>query len=94
VTRAVSSAREGRGPAPVVHAPDASLARAAGRQRPLTELGELVGVIYRSDRRTPGRARTYIHFMQDRPRLASDATGRQLYVVGGSYRVTARGIEG
>jgi hypothetical protein len=26
--------------------------------------------------------------------LASDASGKQLYIVGGNYRVTSRGIEG
>jgi hypothetical protein len=94
VTRATSSARQGREPVAVTHALISGRMRAAGRTPPLTDLGELVGVIYRSDRRTPGRARTYIHFMRDRPRLARDASGRQLYVLGGSYRVTARGIEG
>jgi hypothetical protein len=57
-------------------------------------VGRLVGVIYRSDRRTPGRARTYLHVMRDPPRLVCDTSGTQLYVVGGSYRVTQRGIEG
>ncbi len=38
--------------------------------------------------------RTYIHFMDDPPRLLCDADGRQLYVLGGSYRITQRGIEG
>lgn len=60
----------------------------------VVELGELVGVVYRSDKWQPGRPRTYIHFMADRPRLVSDVAGRQLYIVGGSYRVTRRGIEG
>jgi hypothetical protein len=32
--------------------------------------------------------------MEDRPRLVSNVAGTQLYVVGGSYRVTRRGIEG
>jgi hypothetical protein len=60
----------------------------------VVELGELVGVVYRSDKWQPGRPRTYIHFMEDRPRLVSDVDGTQLYVVGGSYRITRRGIEG
>jgi hypothetical protein len=58
------------------------------------ELGELVGVIYRSDKGQPGSPRNYIHFMEHPPRLASNAEGTQLYIVGGSYRVTSRGIEG
>jgi len=60
----------------------------------VAELGRLVGVIYRSDRATPGQPRTYLHFMRDPPRLVSDAAGKQLYVVGGTYKVTSRGIEG
>jgi hypothetical protein len=58
------------------------------------ELGDLVGLIYRSDKGQPGRPRAYIHFMQDPPRLVSNPEGTQLYIVGGSYRVTRRGIEG
>jgi hypothetical protein len=58
------------------------------------ELGELVGVIYRSDRGQRGSPRNYIHFMENPPRLASNAEGTQLYIVGGNYRVTERGIEG
>jgi hypothetical protein len=58
------------------------------------ELGELAGIIYRSDKWQPGQPRTYIHFMEDPPRLVSNVDGSQLYIVGGSYRVTGRGIEG
>jgi len=60
----------------------------------VVELGELVGLIYRSDKRQPGQALTYIHRMEDPPRLVSNIEGTQLYVVGGSYRVTPQGIEG
>ena len=60
----------------------------------VVNLGDLVGLIYRSDKRQAGKPRTYIHFMDDPPRLVSDVAGTQLYVVGGSYRVSARGIEG
>lgn len=60
----------------------------------VVELGQLVGLIYRSDKWQAGRLRTYIHLMEDPPRLASNVAGTQLYLVGGSYRVTARGIEG
>lgn len=62
--------------------------------RVLVHLGELRGLIYRSDKWQRGRPRTYVHFMEDPPILASDPRGRQLYVLGGSYRVTERGIEG
>ena len=60
----------------------------------VVHLGDLVGVIYRSDKGRPREPRTYIHFLEDPPRLVSDPLGTQLYVVGGSYRVTARGLEG
>jgi len=60
----------------------------------VVELGELAGVIYRSDKGQPGQLMTYVHFMQDPPRLVSNVEGTQLYIVGGSYRVTSRGIEG
>jgi len=60
----------------------------------MVDLGELRAVVYRSDRGSPGRPRTYVHFLESSPRLACDAAGRQLYVLGGNYRVTRRGIEG
>jgi len=60
----------------------------------VVELGELVGLIYRSDKGQPGRPQTYIHFMEEPPRLVSNVEGRQLYIVGGSYRLTPQGIEG
>jgi hypothetical protein len=62
--------------------------------RVLVGLGELCGVIYRSDRGQCGRPRKFVHFFDQPPRLACDASGRQLYVLGGSYQVTRRGIEG
>jgi hypothetical protein len=60
----------------------------------VVELGELVGLIYRSDKGQPGRPQIYIHRMEDPPRLVSNIEGTQLYIVGGSYHVTPRGIEG
>jgi hypothetical protein len=60
----------------------------------VVDLGELAGLIYRSDKNRPGHSQTYIHFMEDPPRLVSNVEGRQLYIVGGSYRVTRHGIEG
>lgn len=59
----------------------------------VVEIGRLAGLVYRSSKWV-GRPRTYIHFMDDPPRLVSDVTGRRLFIVGGSYRVTPRGIEG
>ena len=60
----------------------------------VVELGELVGLMYRSDKGQPGQPRTYIHRMENPPRLVSNVEGTQLYVVGGSYQVTPQGIEG
>jgi len=60
----------------------------------VVELGELVGLMYRSDKGQPGQPRTYIHRMEHPPRLVSNIEGTQLYIVGGSYQVTPRGIEG
>ena len=59
----------------------------------VVKLGELMGVIYRSDKGQPGRQRSYVHFMQEPPVLVSNVQGTQLYIVGGRYHVTARGIE-
>jgi hypothetical protein len=60
----------------------------------LVELGTLRAVIYRSDRGRQGRVRTYIHFMESPTTLACDPSGRQIYILGGRYRVTPRGIVG
>jgi hypothetical protein len=59
----------------------------------LVELGDLIGLIYRSSKGHPGAARPYIHLMEDPPGLMSNAEGTQLYIVGGTYHVTERGIE-
>ena len=60
----------------------------------LVDLGELRGLVYRSDKWNRGQPRSYIHFLECPARLACDVRGRQLYIVGGRYRVTPRGIEG
>lgn len=60
----------------------------------VVSLGELVGVMYRSDKWQRGRPRVYVHRMETPPQLVSNVAGTQLYIVGGDYRVTARGIEG
>ena len=62
--------------------------------RVLVQLGYLRGLIYSSDKGGHGRLKTYIHFMETPPRLVCDPQGTQLYIVGGRYRVTPRGIEG
>jgi hypothetical protein len=60
----------------------------------LVQVGQLRALIYSSDKGRQGRNRTFIHFMETPPLLACDPQGRQLYIVGGRYRVTRRGIEG
>ena len=60
----------------------------------VVEIGKLVGLIYRSEKWQEGQPRNFIHVMEDPPRLACNAAGTQLYVIGGHYRVTERGIEG
>jgi hypothetical protein len=60
----------------------------------LTALGELRGIIYRSDRGQCGHPRTFIHFFESPPLLTCDPTGQRLHIVGGRYRVTRHGIEG
>lgn len=59
----------------------------------LVHVGELRGLIYRSDRGQRGCPRQFVHFLKSPAQLACDPTGRQLYIVGGNYRVTPRGIE-
>jgi hypothetical protein len=59
----------------------------------VVELGELAGLIYRTDKTGCGRPQTYIHLMRHPPLLVSDARGRRLFIVGGSYHVTGHGIE-
>lgn len=60
----------------------------------VVQLGELVGLIYRSDKGQPGEPCAYIHLMEEPPLLTSNVEGTQLYLIGGHYRVTPRGIEG
>jgi len=60
----------------------------------LMKLGHLRGVIYSSDKGQPGCPQTYVHFMERPPLLACDPQGTQLYIIGGGYRVTSKGIEG
>ncbi len=60
----------------------------------LVEVGRLKAVIYSSDRGQRGVPRTYIHFMSMPPTLACDVAGKQLYIIGGRYRIGRRGIEG
>lgn len=62
----------------------------------LVDLGELTALVYRAARRAgaPGQARSYVHRFDSPPRLLADAAGRRLFIAGGRFRVTRRGIEG
>jgi hypothetical protein len=63
--------------------------------KPVTgwEMGPVVGIAYQAKR--DGQTKEYFHeFRKDaRPRLVSQDDGRQLYIDGGRYKVTDRGIE-
>lgn len=59
----------------------------------LVNIGTFEEVTYRSDK-FDGQMRSYTHkFKNERPRLCAGADGR-LYIVGGDYVITERGIEG
>lgn len=60
----------------------------------LVHVGELRGLIYRSDRGQRSCPRTFVHFLENPAQLACDPAGRQLYILGGNYRVTPSGLEG
>ena len=56
-------------------------------------LGKLYAVIYDTIKGGDRKPTLYIHpFDSPKPYLVSDAEGRQLYIVGGRYRVEPRGI--
>jgi len=57
-------------------------------------LGELCGLVYRARRGASSQPRTFVHFLETPAQLTCDPDGRQLYIQGGNYRVTRRGIEG
>ena len=62
---------------------------------PVVPVGELRGVIYRARRSPAEPMRNYVHFFERcRPLLATNANGSRLYIVGGSYRVSSKGIVG
>jgi len=54
----------------------------------------LRALVYAADRGGKGVKRSYIHFMDRPPILACNVAGDQLFIIGGSYRITPRGIEG
>lgn len=59
----------------------------------LVSLGDLVEVTYKSGK-WDKRQRLYVHkFGKDKPVLAASENG-DLFIVGGGYKITSRGIEG
>jgi hypothetical protein len=60
----------------------------------VVRLGKLRGVIYSSDRGQRGCPRNFVHFFDRPPTLACDGRGEQIFIIGGRYRITRRGIEG
>lgn len=66
------------------------------RRRPkvMVHVGRLKGLIYSSDRGQCGKPRTFVHFLETPATLASNPDGTQLYILGGRYRVTRKGIVG
>lgn len=61
--------------------------------RVLLTMGECIGIMYRT--RRDGRTDSYRHLFRkgSRPTLAVSSDGKNLYLLGGAYRVTDRGIE-
>ncbi len=59
----------------------------------LVQLGEAVGIDYRSNK-YEGRMRTYTHkFKRPRPILTTDPDAKNLHLVGGNVKITADGLE-
>ena len=56
-------------------------------------VGEVTGIMYRTKRE--GQVDQYVHRFRKhaRPTLAATPTGKHLYLLGGAYRVTEKGIE-
>lgn len=65
----------------------------AAPPRVMLTIGECIGIMYRTSR--GGRTDNYLHRFKKsaRPTLAVSSDGRSLYLLGGAYRVTDRGIE-
>lgn len=62
---------------------------------PLRPVGELRGLIYRASRLPGETPKNYVHFFKKSrlPMLVTDWTGKRLYIAGGQFQVTERGIE-
>jgi hypothetical protein len=60
----------------------------------LVKLGELARIEYETVKKGDGLTRYYHDFEDVRPVLAFDPETKDLWITGGDYSVTARGIEG
>jgi len=69
-----------------------SKVRMRDQPRVLLTVGECLGILYRTDR--DGVVDNYIHRFKKhaRPTLCCTSDGRQLYMLGGAYKMTERGI--
>ena len=67
--------------------------RVAPPARVMLHVGECLGIMYRTER--DGVVEDYLHRFRkkSRPTLAVSSDGKTLYLLGGAYRVTDRGIE-
>lgn len=63
-------------------------------KRPLMSLGKLEAVTYSTAKKGDGFSHYHHEFEGDKPLLTIDLDNDRLHVVGGSYTVTKRGIEG
>lgn len=62
---------------------------------PMSRVGELRGVIYRTSRVPGEEPKNYVHFFNEKlPVLLTNQSGNRLYIVGGDYQVTNTGIHG
>ena len=64
-------------------------------QNLIIPLGELRGLIYRATRFPDNEPKNYVHFFKNQyPSLVTNNQGTRLYINGGEYRVTTKGIQG
>lgn len=72
---------------------EVSRVRVPDAPKVMLTIGECVGIMYRTHR--GGRVDNYLHRFKktSRPALACSSDGKTLYLLGGAYRVTDRGIE-
>lgn len=60
----------------------------------VTLIGELIQVNYRTTKNGGPSTEYYHRFKRPRPKLVTDPKGKNLFVVGGKFKISERGIEG